>query len=143
MKIRIPSLAKKENAEMASVIETAARRAGISDHEMLRLSTHLFEVLSDEISRGKIVTVPGFGKFAAIYLKHFRARAGVMRARFSPSYALINQVRLCCPITTKGNRSLKLHEKNHAYLSNTRPAARPFSAAEALRLSIASQMGED
>lgn len=142
MKIKLPNLTREHAAGLEAVIESAAREAGVSDHEMLRISTHFLEALADEMSRGKIITIPGFGKFAAVYIKHFRARAGVMRARFSPAAPLMNQVRLCCPITTKGNRALKVHEKNH-HNASAAPSARPFAAFENIRRSIAAQMSED
>jgi hypothetical protein len=140
MKIRIPTLTREHAAGLEAVIEDAARAAGISDHEMLRITTHLFDAMADNMSRGTIITVPGFGKFAAVYIKHFRKRAGLMRARFSPSASLVNQVRLCCPISTKGNRALKSHEKNHHNVSAA-PSARPIGATEHIRRSIAAQMG--
>lgn len=142
MKIRIRNLTRHDAEGLATVIEDSARAAGIGDHEMLRISTHLFEALADHISRGRIIAIPGFGKFAAVYIKHFRCRAGVMRARFSPSAPLMNLVRICCPMSTRGNKVLKTHEKNHHNVSAA-PRARPDNAFQSIRHSIKVQMGQD
>lgn len=139
MNIRLPYFKHPaESAGINAVIENSARAAGIREDQMAIYMTHFFEALADEVSRGAIVSVPGFGKFAACLVKHPRTTAR-MRPRFSAHRGFRHQTVLCAPFSTKGNRALKIHEGNHCS-DNDRKRSRPFIEMERVRACIRNQM---
>lgn len=142
MKIRIPGMTGAHGAAFAEVIDRTARESGMSDDQVLLCMSHFIEALADDVARGRIVTVPGLGKFAACLVQHHRNRPRSMQPRFSPSVGFMQQTRLCAPVSTAGNKALKYHKYNH-HLSTRRLTARPASAAEGIRESIRRQMAQD
>lgn len=142
MKIKVTGLYGKDRDAFASVIDRAARESGMTDDQVLLCLTHIFESIADHVSRGGILTIPGFGKFAAVFIKHYRNRPPSMLPRFSPSVGFLQQTRLCAPQSTRGNTALQYHKSNH-HLSTRRPSARVLNAAASIRDSIRAQMAAD
>lgn len=142
MKIKLSGMSGKHGAAFADVIDRAAREAGVSDDQMLFYMSHFIEALADDVARGHIVTVPGFGKFAACYFKHHRNQPHSMQPRFSPAVGFVQQTKLCAPVSTAGNTALKYHKINH-HLSTRRISARVMTATEGIRESIRRQMAQD
>lgn len=135
MKIR---LANVKDQALGEVIDTAARNAGVTDDQMALYMSHFVEALADHVARGGIVTIPGFGKFAACLIHHPRS-GRKMRPRFSPHAGWRHQVSLCAPVSTRGNAALLKWGTKHCS-DNVKLTSRPFKAMQEIRATIRAQM---
>lgn len=141
MKLRVGGFGRADDHGFRDVIDDAARAAGVDDATMLLHMSHFIEALADRVSRGSVVTIPGFGKFAACYL--FRNKSGKrMRPKFAAHAGFRHQVMLCAPVSTKGNDALTTYRHKHGY-DGAFPTARPFKSMAQIRTEIAAQMAKD
>lgn len=141
MKLRLRGFKSADGQGFKEVIEDAARNAGLSDDQMLLYMSHFIEALADRVSRGSIVTIPGFGKLAACYTFHHKSGRR-MRPRFVAHAGLRHQVSLCAPISSKGNHALGAYAGKNSY-DNASLTSRPFKAMEKIRDDIRAQMAQD
>jgi len=137
MKIRLANI---KDQDLGEVIDTAARNAGITDDQMALYMSYFVEALADRVARGGIVTIPGFGKFAACLIHHPRT-GRKMRPRFAAHAGWRHQVVLCAPVSTRGNAAMEVWGRTH--IGNHSPTSRPFKAMEQIRASIRAQMAEE
>lgn len=144
MMVRIPFLSKSADREsLARCLDLAAERSGVGADAAVRVMSLFFEAVADELTKGRVVRVPGFGIFvpAPIPERHRRAsRNPTPRCKpsFSPSRGLRAQVALGAGPNPENIRILKRHRSNHANSTGTR---RVFSAMQALRQQVAAQLG--
>jgi nucleoid DNA-binding protein len=144
--MKLPFFAKSSDAQpLMHVIQFVATRHGCSTYEVGLMMTSFFESLADEVSQGKAVTLPGFGKFAAVLIerKCDLARDPTPRCKpdFSPSVGFIQQVRTCAPPTPAGKRKLDRHRRrNHPSSRAGKSASRVFASSAAAREAIEAQL---
>lgn len=144
--MKLPFFAKSADAQpLMQIIQSTAARHGCSHAEVGIMMTSFFEFLADEVSQGKAVTLPGFGKFAAslIERKCDLARDPTPRCKpeFSPAVGFIQQVRTCAPPTKSGKRKLDRHRRrNHPSSRPGKSAARVFASSAAAREAIEAQL---
>jgi nucleoid DNA-binding protein len=143
--IKIPFLSRAESgASLQRCILMAAGRSGVSVDGVVVAMSLLFEAISDEITKGRTVRVPGFGIFvpAPIPERHRRMSRDMSprcKPVFSPSRGLRAQVALGVGPKPENLRILKRHRSNH---SNATGAQRVFTAMQALRQQVAAQLGQ-
>lgn len=142
--IRMPYLSKAADREsLQRCIDLAADRSGVGADGVVRVMSLFLEAIADEMTKGRAVRIPGFGIFvpAPIPERH-RKMSRNLSARtkpvFSPSRGLRAQVALGAGPNPENVRILKRHRSNHANSTGTR---RVFSAMQALRQQVASQIG--
>jgi len=144
--MKLPYFAKSSDAQpLMRVIQSVAARHGCSTYEVGIMMTSFFEFLADEVCQGKAVTVPGFGKFAAVLIerKCDLARDSTPRCKpdFSPSVGFIQQVRACAPPTATSKRKLDRHRRrNHPSSRPGKTASRVFASSAAAREAIEAQL---
>lgn len=144
--MKLPFFAKSTDAQpLVRVIEAVAARHGCSTYEVALMMTTFFESVADEVCHGRVVTLPGFGKFGAALIerKSDLARDPTPRCKpaFSPSNGFIQQVRTCAPATPAAKRKLDRHRRrNHPSSRPGRSASRVFASAAAARASITAQL---
>jgi len=143
----LPGFPTVEAAEtFNSVVDTVARRSGISRYEVITLLSYAVEAAVDEVSRGNVLRVPGLGVVAAwkderrsVVRKHGRP---IMRPVFSPARSFRCQVALCAPISAKGKNAIDRHRSNHSSrVASGECRSRASTTAEAIRQSIRKQLG--
>lgn len=140
----MPYLSKAADREsLQRCIDLAADRSGVGADGVVRVMSLFLEAIADEMTKGRAVRIPGFGIFvpAPIPERH-RKMSRNLSARtkpvFSPSRGLRAQVALGAGPNPENVRILKRHRSNHANSTGTR---RVFSAMQALRQQVASQIG--
>lgn len=143
--VKIPFLNKcADRASLARCLDLAAERSGVGADGVVVVMTLFLEAIADELTRGRVVRVPGFGVFvpAPIPEKHRKmSRDMTPRCRpvFSPSRGLRAQVALGAGPRPENSRVLARHRKNHGTASGT-SARRVFSAMQAFRQQVAAQV---
>lgn len=144
--MKLPYFAKSADAQpLMRVIESVAARHGCSTYEVGLMMSSFFEFLADEVSQGNVVTLPGFGQFAAVLMerKCDLARDPTPRCKpeFSPSVGFIQQVRTCAPATRASKRKLDRHRRrNHPSSRAGKSASRVFASSAAARQAIEAQL---
>jgi len=144
--IRVPFLAKAEQSlPLQRALDFAATRVGLSQYSMALAMTFLFEQIADEVSRGEIVRIPGFGIFAPSLDERpqYLARRGGRRCipRFSPSKGWQHEVMLRAPPSRAGKAALRVHRSNHRVTEGRAGRERVFTAMHAIRDQISAQLG--
>ena len=144
MMVRIPFLSKSADREsLARCLDISAERSGVGADGVVQVISLFFEAVADELTRGRVVRVPGFGIFvpAPIPEKHRRMSRDLSprcKPSFSPSRGLRAQVALGVGPRPENIRALARHRSNHANATGT---SRVFSAMQALRQQVAAQLG--
>lgn len=86
-------------------------------HEVSEVVAEFLEGIIDEVARGHVVSVPGFGAFGPwlIETRSALARDPSLRCKpkFSPARAFTLQVRNSAPASRSGKRKLSRHRRNH------------------------------
>jgi nucleoid DNA-binding protein len=141
MLVKIPMFPKAEDAKpLERCIEYASAKTGVDHYTAVLFLTHLLDQLADETTKGNVVSIPGFGLFAPVFMQRGKrpgAGADHVRPRFSPSQAYRNQVRVgCAP-----ERAQTLRFRQHHDAQYGQPRARVFTAMENIRESISKQLG--
>lgn len=145
--MRIPFESRSEDGRpLQAILERTAAHTGLSTAQVAILMSHFFEHMSDEITHGRCVNVPGFGKIGPwlIERKSERAKGGRHRCKvvFSPSRGLAQQVAVSCPPNVGPKRQLVRHRRNHgAFARPGKEQARVFTAMKSFREQIAAQLG--
>lgn len=144
--IRVPFLAKAEQSlPLQRAIDLAATKVGLSQYSMAIAMTFLLEQIADEVARGHVVRIPGFGMFAPSLDERpqYLARRGGPRCvpRFSPSKGWQQEVMLRAPPSRMGKAALKVHRSNHRVTEGRFGSERIFTAMHAIRDQISAQLG--
>lgn len=147
MLVKIPMFPKAEDAKpLERCIEHASRKTGVDHYTAVLFMTHFLDQVADEVSKGRTVSIPGFGLFAAVW-RRIQLPQGLverMLPRFSPSRGFRNQVELTCPMDMHGSGTRKFHrhKSNQRTLGGSRSRSdRVFTAMENIRESISKQLG--
>lgn len=144
--ISIPFLAKSEQGlPLQRAVDLAATKLGLSEYSMAIAMTYFFEQIADEVARGHVVRIPGFGIFAPSLDERpqYLARRGGPRCvpRFSPSKGWQQEVMLRAPASRSGKAALKVHRSNHRVTEGRFGSERIFTAMHAIRDQISAQLG--
>lgn len=144
--IRVPFLAKAEQSlPLQRALDLAATKVGLSQYSMAIAMSYFFEQLADEVARGRVVRVPGFGVFAPVLDERpqYMVRRGGPRCvpRFSAAKGFRQEVMLTAPPSRAGKTALKAHSSNHRVSDQRYTSARVFTSMRAIRDQIAAQLG--
>lgn len=145
--MRIYAFSNRADAEpLNNVVARTSYSCGRSRYEVARILTFFIEYLAEEIARGRVVSIQGFGAFGAWLdeRKCVLAKDPVPRCRpeFSPARGLRETVALTAPFSRVGKRKLINHRKSHSLGSRaTRTSSRVFTSAQAIREAIDAQLG--
>ncbi|MBL8863470.1 MAG: HU family DNA-binding protein [Planctomycetes bacterium] len=145
--MHIPFESRTQDGQpLQAVLERTAARSGLSPATVAIIASHFFELLSDELARGRCVNVVGFGKFGPWLVERpsERAKGGPPRCKvvFSPSRGLAQQVAVSAPPNVGPKRQLARHRRNHgAFGRRGREQARVFTAMQAFRDQLTAQLG--
>lgn len=149
MKIQIPFHSRKEDViALKNAIERAAGAAGIDDYTATMFVSHFVEEIAEEVTHGRVVSIPGFGIFAPVLderrvMTAYNRRHGPKPVpKFSPSKAFRAQVQASCPPSRETKRRYRKHLDNHARSTENMTSARVFTAQKAWRDRIAAQMAD-
>ena len=145
--MKLPFLPTPQSADpLRRIVQHTAEKTGLSPQHVSVLASHFWEALADEVSKGRAVTLPGFGLFAPV-ARTFRPRGEEhlvtsSAIRFSAARGFREQVRSCAPPSASGRRRYRRHMRNHALGGpESRCGERTFTAARAFRNAIARQIG--
>lgn len=145
--MKLPGFRNREDAAaFNAVVTSVAEKTGMSSYAVVTALSYAIEAAADEVARGGVLRIPGFGVLAAWKdeRRSVVAKLGkpIMTPRFSASRGFRAQVALCCPITSKGKRAIARHRQNHSSgVASGSCSARVSSAAHSIREAIKAQMG--
>jgi len=148
MQIQIPhATTQAEVQSLKDAIERACARTGVDEYTATIWLTHFLEASADELTKGRCVSIPGFGLFSPCVVRPNRVRRIPKDAppfcvvRFSASRPLRNQVRYGAPPVDDNNRRHRKHSQNHHPSSDpTKEHQRVFTAMQGMRDRISSQL---
>lgn len=137
MIIRFPWQASKTDA-IHTVVEKAARRAGMSSADYMLMMTYFFEEVTTAVCRGKTVTIAGFGKWGPH--THVGKKPTTMHLppvclpRFYAARGFNNEVRTTCMPRAVVDRSMEAYRGNHnAPMANPITRERTCTSMAAVR----------
>lgn len=147
MAVPIPFLSTAEpGRSLQRCLDQAAVETGYDTVAVTLIMSSFLEALADEVSMGRGVLIPGFGRFApeplpGRYLKTSRDNTPRCRPMFAASRGFRNQVRLgvAAPADVEVKRHYRF-EKNHSD-RNRGKGQRVWSSQQALREQIHAQLG--
>jgi hypothetical protein len=131
----------KPNA-LVSVLEWVSDKTGMTTHEVGLIASYVFERIAIEVSLGRTVMIPGFGKFGAWaytptprkqkYWHH--QRDPFCLPRFSAAQAWKNEVMSTAVPSDDRNKEMDSYRRNHS-TTIVRPLGRerPDTALEEFR----------
>ena len=148
MLVKIPFMAAAEDAApLRQCIATAAREAGMSEHLVAILMSRFFEEISEQVSRGRVVRIPGFGIFGPRAWTPRNAGLPYCFPAFSAARGFREQTKLCCPVDGAATEAVSRHRRHHHTSSRPERAhCRPFTAMRAFRSRVraeASRIGQE
>lgn len=144
MLIRIPSDSKQsKNEALARVIETTAANTGLDEYKVAEAMTWFLESLADEVTRGRMVQIPGFGAFFPVpdAVAANRSRVRRCRVRFHPAVGFQQQVKHGSPPQETIARKYRNYRCNHsAGDSSSGHHSRVFTSMKYFRDEISRQL---
>lgn len=143
--IRIPALSKAEQGRpLQNALDFTAARTGISTFSVALAMSYLFEGIAEEVSRGRVCRIPGFGVFAPCLDERpqYLARRGGPKCipKFSAARGFRQQVMLSAPPNRTGKKALSVHRSNHRVSETRYSPSRVFTAMHAMRKQISAQL---
>ncbi|MCK6444951.1 MAG: HU family DNA-binding protein [Planctomycetes bacterium] len=145
--MNIPFLPDAGSADpLRRIVQDVGARTGLSPQHVATIISHGLEAIADEVSKGRAVTLPGFGAIFPV-TRTVRARGTDTKVtstviRFSAARGFREQVRYGAPPSETGRRRYVRHMRNHALGGpEHRCSERAFTAGRAFRDAIASQLG--
>lgn len=134
--IRIPSLHRKTAESIKRCIEMAANRSGHSEEQVVQVVTLFLESVADEVTKGRAVSVPGFGMFVQSAVS--KLGRVWFRPNFIPSKPFRDQIRFA----TRPDEAVKLqarrYSRNHARGGDS--GRRAFAVLQRIRDAVTSQV---
>ena len=113
MPVRIPYLHGQEAEPLQEAIGVAADASGVHPALVAVIVSHVLEEIAEEVSRGTVVRIPGFGMFAT--KTYPPAYNGLGRAipAFSASRGFRNLTNLQSSRSSANDKALRSHRANH------------------------------
>lgn len=143
MKFGIRGLPKKAAEPLARAIDRTANDMGLDDVTVLRMATYLWQHIADEVARGHVVAIPGFGAFGACLDERKRLGKPIMRPVFSPAQGFKAEVSLTAPYSRASKIKIRQHRSNHRFdLDKNYTHKRTWSTMGEIRDAIDAQMSD-
>lgn len=146
MKVRIPFMADHDKAAIARIVDRTADAMGMEDAEVARCMSYFLEYTADEVTKGHVVSLAGFGQFHPVpHAKRLSgprlksARYAVPKFVASPAFRW--QVAHGAPPNARGQQRYKNARANSVRRSMDHE--RVFSVQAKIRHSIAKQLGRN
>lgn len=145
--MNIPYMPNARSADpLRRVVQHTAAQTGLSPRHVAVLASHFLEAVADEVSKGRAVTLPGFGALfpvtRSVCARGTKTKVSQTVVRFSAARGFREQVRHGAPPNDKGRRRYVRHMRNHALGGpESRCSERTFVSARAFRGAIESQLG--
>lgn len=134
--IRIPSLHRESAKPLKRCIELAANRTGHSEEQVVAVMTLFLEALADEVTKGRAVSIPGFGMFVQSGVQRFQKVR--YRPNFIPSKPFRDQVTFGTRPLPEVRKAANGYSRNHARGGDS--GARTFAVLERIRKAVTSQV---
>lgn len=145
--MNIPFLPDARSADpLRRIVQSTAAQTGLSPHHVAVLASRFWEAVADEVSKGRAVTLPGFGAIFPVTrmacARGTKTKKTTTVVRFSAARGFREQVRFGAPPSDAGRRSYRKHMQNHALGGpDSRCSERTFTATRAFRQAIEAQLG--
>ena len=146
--MRIPADGKSESYRpLNACVVRAANGTGISQQTAALVMSYFFEEMVEQMTKGRIVRIPGFGAFGPKIDASRRAKRAngrpVPRPSWSPSYGVYTQILHCCPTDTISSGQMRKHQQNHGpggTLTKRGQPSPPWEAQERFRARVREQI---
>jgi nucleoid DNA-binding protein len=131
----------KQGEPLQRTITKCAQKMGVSDHFAANLVAYFLEYTADEVTRGEIVRIPGFGIFAPYgYTPRKKGLEKHCLPSFNGSRAFRNQLRAACPYRRHRNKEIDTYRRtNHGSSKAKSHTSRTSSAMHSFRQHIDAQ----
>ena len=147
MAIKIPFLNKpKDGGPTRDCVYRAVRELGVDDFLVAKVMTYFLEELTNQVAKGRLVRIPGFGVFGARLSKPKTRHSNRQEKTpptaypsFSPSKAFRNMVALCCPLDPIIERQMSGHQRRNNLGHPGKDTSMPFTAFDSWRKSLRAQ----
>ena len=135
--IRIPLLHRKSAVPLKRCIELAANRSGRSEEQVVEVMTLFLEAIADEVTKGRAVSIPGFGMFVQSGVQRFQKVT--FRPNFIPSKPFRDQVTFGTRPDPTVRRAANFYSRNHARGGGDK-GGRAFAVLERIRKAVTAQV---
>lgn len=147
--IRVPFCSRGDKLRaLQDVLDATARDTGYSSYEVARLMSFFIENVADEVTRGHVIRLPGFGLFGPWLdqrkwvLARWHPIHPVCRPVFVASRGFRQQVRYGSLPDPAAKQAIERARRNHSIGSRPdKQHSRVFTAQAAFRAQIERQMG--
>lgn len=135
MRVRIPNRPESEPAyALAEAIRIAAHAMHVPEGMAAMITSHVFEQIARQISRGRDVRVTGFGLFSAHWFRPPSVPNGHAVPKFTPSRGLRQEVRACVLSSQLDERQrLRYQKRNRVGSTPGRVAQQTWSSQQTER----------
>jgi len=142
--MRIPYYSSSERAApLQRCIDKAAREMGMSEYVVATVMSHFLEQIEEEVARGRMVRLPGFGAFGP---KLFRGTP-VTGPRYYPAFSSArcwkNLMRMFCKPSPAELEAIQQHRRRHnpseGCVNAPHSSSRPFTAHRSFREKLLQQ----
>lgn len=146
MQIRIPHATRQEEVQaLKNAIERACVDSGVDEYTATMWLTRFLEAAADELTKGRVLSIPGFGLFVPYVLPPSRRGSAtpvppLCTVRFSAARPLRNQVRYGTPNEANNGRYIKHCRNHHPSSDPKKENQRVFTAMKGMRDRISAQL---
>ena len=132
-------------AEYAKPLERAlnycAQKMGTSDHFAANMMSYFLEAIANEVTRGEVGRIQGFGIFAPYgYLPRKKGLEPYCLPSFVGARAFRNQLKAACPYRRHHNKEIGTYRRtNHGSSKAKKDTSRTWKAMHAFRTAIDAQ----
>lgn len=134
--IKIPNAHLKTAVTLKRVIQDTANRGGYSEDQVVHLMTLFLEGIADEVTKGRAVSIPGFGMFVQSSIQRFGKIS--FRPNFIPSKPFRDQIKFGTRPDMDVRRMSTNYSRNHARGGDS--GSRAFAVLARLRRAITAQV---
>lgn len=117
-------------------IEKAAVNSGVSEELTVLVMTHFLESIADEVTKGRAVTIPGFGMFVQV-VRRWMGKS-LYRPGFLPAVPFRNQVKFGTRPLEDVTLQKRRFCKNHARGGDN--GSRTFDVMKTIRDRVTAQL---
>jgi nucleoid DNA-binding protein len=139
--VQIPFASKSDDmAPLRRCLQSAAERYGVTDYAVSAIMATFLEQLTNEVSGGNVVLIPGFGMFAADRSRHWHKHPekAYCVPTFSAAGGFRAQVREDCKFTENQGDRIRVHRRG-SYPAGKRRSRRGFTAMHTFAENVVKQ----
>lgn len=136
--IRLPLAHRKSAEPVKRCIEMAANRSGHSEEQVVAIMTLFLECVADEVTKGRAVSIPGFGMF--VQSSAFRCGKLSFRPNFIPARPFRDQIKFGTRPVHEVKKAAITYSRNNARGGDS--GSRAFAVLKRIRDTVTAQVSK-